>query len=121
MREGYICDHCRWEGPSDDLVREDLLDFEACPACWAAGFEAEPRERLGPVMEAVLRDDLLSKARPRTPKRLIFWTDEEAAIQEKVMRVRMLHESTPVHLETDIENARQRGFDFMRPEFRVRT
>lgn len=114
-----ICDHCGWSGPNENLVRLDLLEFGACPACWADGYESEPRERMGSLMEAFAPPDPES-VRPKRKKRLIFLDDEEFAIESKVLRAKVAHESAPVRLETTIAGASQLGMDFMREEFRVK-
>jgi hypothetical protein len=54
------------------------------------------------------------------PKGLWEMTDEELAIACKTADVRAAHESSPVLLPTKIKGASQRGFGFLRDEFRVK-
>lgn len=113
------CHFCPWEGPAADLVAHPLLDFAACPDCWADGFESEPRRKLGPLQEAVLADELRRAARARVKKRLACLDDAEWAAEEKLQRAKAAHEASEVRLKTTVEGAAQLGFGFLRGEFRV--
>lgn len=47
------CDHCEWAGPADAAHPHPREDRTLCPQCWADGYEADVREQLGPLMEAL--------------------------------------------------------------------
>jgi hypothetical protein len=114
---GFICDHCQWTGPEENLFPHPREEYGLCPDCWKDGFEARARVKLGSLYEAMIDVEKY----PRLPKACIDYTDEEWEIAARIAHFKAAHESAPVLLEAGIEGARQGGFDFMREEFRVQS
>lgn len=112
---GLVCEHCQWRGDRSSLVSSLAHPDGVCPACWADGWKTAPRERMGALIEAFAP----SEPSPRTRKRLIEMTEDEMATAARIARFASLHASSTVYVGTSIKNANQRGFDFMREEFKV--
>lgn len=115
-RPTLVCDHCGWTGDPAGLLSHPRLGDGVCPDCWRDGYETRPRDRMGPLVEAICGGE---SPPPRERKALIDWSDEEWEVADRTERARLAHERSAVLLKTSIEGARQGGFDFLREEFKV--
>lgn len=110
------CDHCNASsGTPDDALPHPREPRALCPACWAEGFEADVREALGPLMEAVAPPE----PGPRVPKAVVDWSDDEWNAYQREQNARAAHARADVRLPTALKGAAQLGFDFMREPFKV--
>lgn len=118
MSEPLICGHCHWEGTTETLLIQPSTGNAVCPQCWSEGFVATPGRKWGGLIGVLCPDD----PGPREPKPCIDWSDEEwkiGKIAERIEHFRNLLELATVYVPTSTNAGRQRGFDFMRSEFKV--